>query len=86
LAVLPGQLTAFFSLAFSPDGKRLAGGGEGIIQLWDLTSRPPQDVGAIHCPNEIVSQLAFTPDGASLVSTDGATLRAWRAPALAAIR
>ena len=56
-------------MAFSPDGTRLASGGDdGTVRLWDVPTRRPighplrqHDAGA-------VNGVAFSPDGATLAS------------------
>jgi RNA polymerase sigma factor (sigma-70 family) len=67
----PGALVArgVYSVAFAPDGKALAAGGEydNTIRLWDLTTGKPfrQFVGH----NGPVGVVAFSPDGRSLASS-----------------
>jgi hypothetical protein len=63
--------------AFQPDGRRIAtGGSDGRVHLWDAatgkkTATFPGHKGAVHT-------LAFAPDGATLVTTDGTTLEWWQ--------
>ena len=60
------KTTAVFCVAFSPDGKTLAGGTLSYIHLWDVVTREyvkelPRDSG-------IASSLSFSPDGQMLAS------------------
>lgn len=71
---------AISPVAFSRDGKILAGGGlDGLISLWNPADGQPLRVLAGHRGN--VASLAFTPDGRALFSGSDAdaTLRLWDA-------
>ncbi len=58
------------TLAFSPDGSILAGGGEdGSVRLWDVASGGYKDTPERHRGR--VLAMAFSPDGATLATTGG---------------
>jgi WD40 repeat protein len=49
------------SLAFSPNGERLAtGGDEGVVRLWDAD--PAQEVIALAGHTDSIASVAFSPD------------------------
>src|SRR5262249_8450224 len=54
-----------YTVAFSPNGKRLAFGGTGnAVRLIDLEGRPPREqTWKQRGPEAIVESLAFSPDG-----------------------
>jgi eukaryotic-like serine/threonine-protein kinase len=63
-----GQNGAVLAVAISPDGKLLAaGGGEGIIHIWDI-SRGLETATIRIQPRRLVDAIAFTPDSRTLVS------------------
>jgi WD40 repeat protein len=70
-----GSMDAILTLSASPTGALFASGGEdGVIRLWNaegelLRSLPEQD--------ERIESLAFSADGATLVSASAGTLRLW---------
>jgi WD40 repeat protein len=69
LQTLSGQTNGVTSLAFSPDGVLLASGSDySIIELWDVASGSEVDTLIGPNENEMVSQLAFSTDGALLIS------------------
>ncbi len=65
------------ALAFSPDGQRLASGGEDdVVRIWDAATGQPLSECRGHTSK--VLSVAFRPDGSRLVTTahDG-TVRQW---------
>jgi serine/threonine protein kinase/WD40 repeat protein len=86
-ATLSGFLLGVHSVAFSPDGARLAtaSGGLETIKLWDVQSQQPlltrEGKGSMFRPTE------FSPDGNVLgsISQGYKTLHLWRAPTWAQI-
>jgi WD40 repeat protein len=73
------------SLAWSPDGERLASAGSGdrqAVHIWDVSS--DSEIPALTLQPKIVSSLAWTPDGSELLTfgTNGvyaSDIRAWDA-------
>jgi WD40 repeat protein len=83
--VLPGHRGGVWSLAFSPDGKRLATGalkhsaGDTTgAKLWDLTAADPTK-SPLDLPGHQggVRSLAFSPDGGRLATNTGTFVRLW---------
>src|SRR5205807_1060954 len=73
-AVLPGLAGTARTVAFAPDGKRLAAAGEAVkVRVWDLTTDPPKLHAELsdHAPPATV---AFAPDGKTIVTGDGAPI------------
>ncbi len=70
LAIGEGPVRA---LVFSPDGTRLAAAGDNVVRLWDAEGKP---LAAFHGHEGEVHDLAFAPDGRTLVSCsqDGTAL------------
>lgn len=73
---LPGTESAF-TLAFSPNGKMLAVGDPSYdgAQLWDVATG--QRVATVSAGGSVTEEMAFTPDGKTLVTTDGTHLQFW---------
>lgn len=72
-------------LAFSPDSQLLALGSHERIQLWNLATG--FRVRLARLPKEVVSHLAFTPDGSTLISCsnefwENENYKFWRVPDL----
>ncbi len=73
IASLPGDL---WGVAFSPDGQRLAVGGEGCVLLWDAhTLRLVDPPFGGHAGK--LRRLAFRPDGQLLASGNGGDVALW---------
>jgi WD40 repeat protein/tRNA A-37 threonylcarbamoyl transferase component Bud32 len=83
-AVLRGTAGAAWSLAFSPDGKALAGGGYRVVRLWDLATgrlRWVASAGPAPYTGGVVA-VAFSPDGRLLAGAGydrGGAVAVWAA-------
>ena len=78
IATLQGRTEWVFSVAFSPDGKTLAGGiADGSIKLWDIETIATSQY-TLGGHSRWVTSIAFSPDGRMLASGSyDKTIRLW---------
>jgi WD40 repeat protein len=70
--------TDIMSVAWSPDGRRIASGGrDHLIKIWDADTG--EDMLTLRGHENAVIQLAWSPDGRKLASSDGNSTRIWDA-------
>lgn len=76
-ATLPGHTEAVLSIAFSPDGRRLAtGSGDATVRLWDIDTETP--IQTLRGHTHWILALAWSPDGKRLASGDkNSEIRVW---------
>jgi WD40 repeat protein len=78
LHTFAGDQGAGYSLAFSPDGKRLAtvGRPQNRVKLWDVDTHA--EVRTLTGHRDNLSQVVFSPDGNQLASSDaGGVVMLW---------
>lgn len=77
VAALPGHSNTVSSVAFSPDGARLASGSQdGTLRVWNVAQRA--EIGATTIDSEWVNSVAYSPDGEWLaVAGQDAQVRLW---------
>jgi WD40 repeat protein/serine/threonine protein kinase len=66
-----------WSVAYSPDGKRLASGSDDAVKVWD--AQTGQEFLTIKAPTGGVTSVAFSPDGKRLACAGGSWLKVWDA-------
>ena len=70
-----GPKERMVSVAFSPDGKMLAGGDlDGVIWLWNIGTGERKH---ILTPHNVVEEVMFSPDGRTIVSSDDKDTQLW---------
>src|SRR5262249_41140610 len=79
LLTLRGLRSGIFTVAFSPDGTRLAAaGGDAMVWLWDL--RTGEKIRTFAGHGDVIRGVAFSPDGARLASAGADhTVMVWEA-------
>jgi RNA polymerase sigma factor (sigma-70 family) len=78
-----GETGRVFSVAFSPDGKLLAGAvregqSDGMLRVWDLASG--KEIACLRADNRQFQSVAFSPDGKTLAASSrgfGEPIRLW---------
>ena len=76
-ASLQGHGEIVYSVAFSPDGSRLASGSkDNTVRLWNVTTQ--RETARLQGHSETVYSVAFSPDGSTLASgSKDNTVRLW---------
>jgi WD40 repeat protein len=68
---LSGPRTGLFSIAFSPDGKRLAVAGTNAVRLHDPATGDVATTFRLGPPISEILQVAFSPDGRYAATANG---------------
>jgi WD40 repeat protein len=86
LGTLAGSLQGVYSVAFSPDGKRLVAGSDGkeAIRIWAVEGH--QQLLTLEGQGSFFSDSSFSPDGNMLGAVNwNGVVHLWRAPSWAEI-
>ena len=81
IAAFKGHMQGAHGVAFSPDGRRLATGGNGrdAVKLWDLSTF--RELMTLPGQGSLFSSVAFSPDGRWLAACgDEGEFHLWHAP------
>ena len=74
------RLSKIRSVAFSPDGKRIAAGSDDGVHIWDVEKGKPAEEPFRESPIYSITSVAFSPDGRSIVSgSEDQGVRIWDA-------
>ena len=77
LMTISGHQDIIYSIALSPDGKRIvSGGSDGTIKVWNVVSGA--ELMTLRGHSEAVYSLAFSPDGKRIISgSEDKTIKIW---------
>lgn len=71
------DVTSPTTFSFSPDGRTLAVGGAGKLELWDLAVRPPTRITTLTFTLSSVGEVTFSPDGLTMAVGAIQTVSLW---------